>query len=218
MNLDYGEKNYLIPKKIRLITSPIKFLISKLQDNAHKFNFLNFMNANYDEDKFLNLINFNKLSKSYVLDFGSGLGYYSNFFDQNYYYGVEPNKNYYKISKKNYPNKNFFNLNFAKENPPNLFPKFQLILINGVIHHINDNDCDIIMPKLKKLLSNNGHMLVREPLPPQSLLKFKSLIYKNLDLGNYIRIKSELLKIFKNFKIIKMNFDIRSEHIELILK
>ena len=100
-----------------------------------------------------------KLDRPKILDIGCGTGEFSVFFNSNNYTGIDIEPSYINYAQKNYPGK--FVLGDATRLPFNE-KSFDKILIAGVLHHLNDNDCHKILNQAKKDLSDNGKILIME--------------------------------------------------------
>lgn len=214
MNSYNGDKNLLIKHPYNKILFPIKFFIDILQSSLSGiFRFMNFSDTDTNFNKFIK----NNYQKGMnILDFGSGFGSFAKIFDPNDYLGIEINSKYISRSKKLNPYHNFLNINLAQNKLDN---KYDLVLIYGVLHHIPNKEVKIILNNIKNALKDNGKIYIYEPLPPQSYLNIKSLIFKNLDLGNFIRTNSELISLIPNdltyeeFSLIPI-----TDHIRVVLK
>jgi 2-polyprenyl-3-methyl-5-hydroxy-6-metoxy-1,4-benzoquinol methylase len=209
-----GDKNYLIKHPYNKVLFPIKLLIDILQSSlSSMFRFMNFSSIDSNFNKFVKN-NYQKGLK--ILDFGSGFGNFAKLFDFNDYLGIEINHKYISKSRKLNSNYNFLNINLAQIK---LDRKYDLVIIYGVLHHIPNHEVRLILDNIKNSLEDRGKIYIYEPLPPQSLSNIKSLILKNLDLGNFIRTNSELISLipddftFEEFSLIP-----NTDHIRLILK
>jgi ubiquinone/menaquinone biosynthesis C-methylase UbiE len=102
-----------------------------------------------------------------ILDLGSGTGGLLKYFkDQGHnVYGIEPNYEYYKFSKKilnNVINKNFEDYNYKKN-------FFDLVLIIGTLEHVNNVQKTIKM--VNKITKKNSLMVVDSKGYPNDVLK-----------------------------------------------
>ena len=214
MNSYDGNKNFLIKHPYKKILLPIKFLIDFLQ--SYLSNLFRFMNYSSIDKNLINYINSNYKTGIKVLDFGSGFGNFAYLFEKNDYLGIDINSAYINRAKTLNPNYQFLNIDLSKFKLKN---KCDLVLIYGVLHHIPDNEVKLILMNIKNALVDNGKIYIYEPLPPQSIFNIKSLLMKNLDLGNYIRTNNELISLLPN----DLTYDEHSlipktDHIRVILK
>ena len=209
-----GNKNFLIRYPFNKILLPIKFIIDFLQSSFSGI--FRFMNYTSSDDYLTKFIQNNYQKGMGVLDFGSGFGKFANLFDYCDYIGVEINNKYISRARKLKPNYNFLNIDLSENK---LDKEFNLVLIYGVLHHIPDNQIKKIFSNILQSLADKGKIYIYEPLPPQSMFNIKSLIIKNLDLGNYIRTNDKLISLIDNSMIIEeITLLPKTDHIRLILK
>tara|TARA_B100001057_G_scaffold283490_1_gene283854 strand:+ start:80 stop:715 length:636 start_codon:yes stop_codon:yes gene_type:complete len=199
-------------KIIRILLYPIILLADFLQNNlTSKFTPMNM--GPVSEDSYSSYIKNNINKKYYVLDFGSGAGYFSSLFNPKKYLGVEINKNFVNFSRKNKPNykfrilKNNYLQNFEK--------KINLIFINNVLHHLTDKQISETFLFFKKKLNRKTKVFIIEPLFPKTFPSLEFFL-KVLDIGNNIKTKKNYLKLFKRlFKI--ENYNVRKVGIGSVL-
>jgi 2-polyprenyl-3-methyl-5-hydroxy-6-metoxy-1,4-benzoquinol methylase len=135
-----------------------------------------------------------------VLDFGCGVGTSCNLCEPNNYLGIELDGKRIEYAKATYPQYNFA-IYDGKTLPP-LDNPVDYILIVAVLHHLANEDIMNYLKQFKKILNNNGQLIIIEPC-------FKEDSYINntfmnyFDDGEYIRLEENYLSIFK-----EMNFQI----------
>ena len=102
---------------------------------------------------------------------------------KNYYVGVDLDKNYIDRAKKNAPQGNFYEMDARKLSFEN--NKFDIAIFNGVIHHMDDDLILSCLSEVKRVLKENGKVLISEPIFSKGiistiLLKLDSIaIYPN---------------------------------------
>src|SRR6476661_2658092 len=114
-----------------------------------------------------------KCGKGKVLDVGCGPGTNAEIFEGWDYVGVDLNAQYIADAQRKYPNKRFVHgdataLGLAGE-------KFPVILINSLMHHLNDSECSQLLTGIKPIMAADGSVIVQEPLTPasdQRLMRF----------------------------------------------
>ena len=156
----------------------------------------------YIFDKFRNIVhnNFNdekKIISKYLkkdkktLDFGCGAGQFSVLFKPKTYYGVDTDIKYIKFCKTNRKG-NFF---LIKSSPPYNFNKnyFDQILVSSVIHHINDKTLIIILKELRRILKNNGELMIIDHFRKKHQHNLLCKVLINLDRGKYFRDLKEVI-------------------------
>ena len=163
--------------------------------------FRNIVHNNYKNEKKNISKNFKNNKKT--LDFGCGIGQFSTMFNPDKYYGVDTDNKYIKFCKNNYKGK----FSKIKESPPYKFSKnyFDQIIVSAVIHHLEDKKLASISKEFKRILKNNGEVMIIDHFTKenQANLFCKFLIY--LDRGKYFRNPKKALNLFsKDFNIKKI--------------
>lgn len=144
-------------------------------------------------------INLYKGSAKKILDLGSGNGYLCECFDKNGYEGYELDEFLVKRAKVDYPKYKFFQSDITLLN---LNKKFDLILIIGVIHHLDNYNFNRLLGVLDKHLSKDGKLFIIEAIPPISKYNIVGKILRELDNGQYVRKTESYKKILLNkFKV-----------------
>lgn len=147
-----------------------------------------------------------------VLDIGCGPANVLNYLPKCEYYGYDIDKRSINYAKKKYSKKNFhfFCKKFNKNELKSL-PNFDLILLFGIMHHLNDKQVNSILNLCKKKMKKNSHLLTKDPI----LIENQNIIAKfliNNDRGLNVRNRRNYLRLikkhFKNlqFKIIHQSF------------
>ncbi len=133
---------------------------------------------------------------SHVLDLGCGPATNTHCFSQNYYVGVDKNKKYINKAKILYPELNFYNNDITKIEFNET--SFNLIILNSILHHLADKEVTELFQKLINYLSDNGSIIITEPLYPSHNNKIQKFTMQ-LDRGNYFRTVSEYNKLYSPF-------------------
>lgn len=130
---------------------------------------------------------------SHVLDFGSGPGIMSIFFEN--YIGIDTDKTRIITALKYYPTKKFQTIDLITSSNPYL--PFDIILFNDCVHHISNYNMKLILIDINRILKMNGIIIIREPNKNTNILTY--LITEIFENGNYIRNETEYKEIFKWF-------------------
>ena len=114
------------------------------------------------------------------------------------YTGIDIDKNYVDLASQKYPDGKFLemdarNMTFTK--------KFDIIMFNGAMHHLEDQIIVACFGEAKKFLKEGGKILVSEPIFVRT--KIISTMLLKMDRGNYIRSEEGYEKFFTNFKIVR---------------
>lgn len=131
-----------------------------------------------------------------VLDVGCGPAEILESLPEVKYFGYDVNPNYINYAKKKYGKKgNFFCRKFTNKDLKKL-PKFDYVLLLGILHHLNDDEIKELMLLIKKILKKNGNIITEDPILIQKQNPVAKLLVK-MDRGNNVRKKEEYIKIIK---------------------
>ena len=189
--------NYLY-NFFRILFYPIIILANFLQNNLTTF-FTPMNMGPVAENSYLFFIKKNIDKKEFVLDFGSGAGFFSKLFDPKKYLGTEININFVKVAKKK--NKQYKFKILKKDYLRGYKKKISLVFINNVLHHLTDNQVKQTFKYFKNNLNKKTKLLIIEPLFPKTFFSLEFFL-KVLDIGNNIKDKKNYTKLLS--KIIKI--------------
>jgi len=132
-----------------------------------------------------------------VLDIGCGPAEILSNFPKIKYYGYDINPIYINSAKKKFTNRGkFFCKKFTKNEIKHL-PKFDHILLLGVLHHLGDEEINDLIKNLKKILKKTGNIITLDNI----FISNQNLIAKfliEMDKGENVRSKKGYLNILKN--------------------
>lgn len=133
-----------------------------------------------------------------VLDLGCGTARIINYLDFKEYIGVDSNDKYINTLKTALPNKK---LTFHKCDVNVFFQnnkeQFDIVLLLGVMHHLNDNELKQCLLNIKQVLKPDGRLITIDGCMEPSLSLFARFMLKN-DRGSYVRTKEGYANIFMN--------------------
>lgn len=135
-----------------------------------------------------------------VLDAGCGTGTLAPMFPKEKYYGIDIDRDLILYAKRKYKGYKFEvgNLTNFTSNE-----KFDLVLIVGVLHHLNDRDIGKFFNSLSRNLTNDARIIVIEAIFPLNKLNFVGYLLRYFDQGKFIRSTNEYKKLVKKkFRII----------------
>lgn len=145
-------------------------------------------------------------ANSKVLEVGCGTGKIIESLPRVYYYGYDISEKYISYAKREYPLKNyfFFCKEFSNKEIQKL-PKFDFILLFGLIHHLSNDKLHQLLPVIKKVMKKNGKVITCDPIYVKNQNYISKFLIKN-DVGENVRNKNAYLKLLKKyFKKIKYN-------------
>jgi SAM-dependent methyltransferase len=103
-----------------------------------------------------------------VLDVGCGPGTNSHHFEQSEYLGIDLNERYIDYARRRW-RRNFLVADVTKYSV--VGERFDLILVNSLLHHIDTAGTHRLLSHLETLLTDDGHVHILElVLPPKSSL------------------------------------------------
>ena len=141
-----------------------------------------------------------------VLDIGCGTGEFSVFFQNAAYTGIDAEKKYIDYAQRNCKGK--FLIADASHLPfsENAFDK---VIIMGVLHHMNDEQCRRVLAEARRVLSSNGRMLVMEDIKLAEE-NFLTRFIHRFDLGKNIRNKEEYRILLQRHFAVEKEFTIQN--------
>ena len=128
-----------------------------------------------------------------VMDVACGPGTNTQFFNQADYLGIDLNESYIENARKRHRRKfavaDVRNYRVAPEE------RFDFVLVNSFLHHLNTSDVVSLLTHLKSLLTEDGHIHMLELVLPQkpSIARWLAL----QDRGKFARPLDEWREIFE---------------------
>lgn len=142
-----------------------------------------------------------------ILDIGCGTGAFAPLFNSQNYFGIDILPVYIEYAKKNckgsFEVMDATNLKFPSES-------FDRVLIMAVLHHLNDEDADMVVKEALRVLKPNGQVLIMEdskiPRLENALVRFM----QKFDKGEFIRTPEKYEKIVSPYLAIKSKKEFRN--------
>ena len=135
---------------------------------------------------------------SNVLDIGCGPAEILDSLHDVKYFGYDISSTYINYAKKKYKDRGKFYCKKFTTSEIKKLPKFDYVLLFGILHHLGDNEIKNLMKLIKKVLKRGGNIITEDPV----LIKNQNPIAKYLivnDRGNNVRKKNEYLKIIRKY-------------------
>jgi len=151
--------------------------------------------APFAEKKFAPIVSHNDLGRvRRVLDVGCGPGTNARHFGSSEYLGIDLNERYIESARRRYGN-HFIAADAAEfVTKPN--ERFDFILVNSFLHHLDTPTTRRILLNLARLLTKDGHIHILElVLPPSPSL---ARLLARADRGNFPREEAEWAQIFQD--------------------
>ena len=133
-----------------------------------------------------------------VLDIGCGPAEILDSLTKVNYFGYDINSNYINYAKKKYKEKGkFFCKKFTSKDIKNL-PKFDHILLLGILHHLNDQEINKLMKLIKKVLKKEGNIITEDPIFVENQNRIAKFIIR-MDRGNNVRDKKGYINVMEKY-------------------
>ncbi len=185
-------------KLFRFLLFPLIYSANFLQNNVTSY-FTPMNMGPVAKGSYSDFIKSRIKKKNYILDFGSGAGFFSKLFDNKKYLGVDINENFINVSRKKNPKYKYRIL--KKDYLIGYEKKINLVFINNVLHHLTNDEIFKTFKYLKNKLRKKTEFLIIEPLFPKTFLSLEFFM-KVLDIGNNIKTKKGYLDLLKKILII----------------
>lgn len=130
-----------------------------------------------------------------VLDVGCGPGTNSLFFEENDYLGLDINPDYVEHAKRRFGNRFVVADVCTYESKPE--DRFDFILLNSLLHHIDDAHTDRILGQLGEQLTPDGHIHILDLVLPEKRSVARTLALS--DRGDFPRPLGQWETIFSRY-------------------
>lgn len=188
---------------MRQLITVIDKASSVLLDNPYMFNCVRYMLAG-KQTRMKHFIKsyLNKYKCKSVLDLCSGTGDFAELTPPDaYYVGWDLNKDFVNFARKRYyskENKKFETVDILALNGQ-CHKTYDAILLISAVHHFSNEELDIILPLVHRMVKKVVIIADIIPDPPHVLQRF----FASIDRGKFIRPAKEKLRILERyFKII----------------
>jgi SAM-dependent methyltransferase len=94
-----------------------------------------------------------------VLDIGCGPGYVASYLNGCTYVGFDIDERYIQYAQSRYSDRHTFYCRPFDSSAVNLFDKFDLVLMNGLLHHLPDDQARDLINHSQAVLNTNGLLL-----------------------------------------------------------
>ena len=138
-----------------------------------------------------------------VLDIGCGPAEILEYLPKIKYFGYDINNDYISYAKKRFGDKGQFYCKKFTVNELKKIPKFDYVILFGLLHHLEEIEIKKLLINIKKALKKNGKLVTLDNV----FIENQNLIAKfliKMDRGQNVRTKKEYIRIlYKSFKKIK---------------
>jgi 2-polyprenyl-3-methyl-5-hydroxy-6-metoxy-1,4-benzoquinol methylase len=150
--------------------------------------------APFAEQKFAPVLAYNDLSRvRRVLDVGCGPGTNAHHFAGANYFGIDCNEKYIEYARKHYKG-NFLVADVTRYRAAS-GERFDFILVNSLLHHIDAPSVCRILTHLSTLLTNDGHVHILDLVLPRHTSI--ALLLARMDRGKFPRPIDQWCEMFE---------------------
>ena len=163
--------------------------------------FQTLVGANRWRRKFLESFLLNKIpANATVLDVGCGTCNALSLLPPSVnYIGIDRNESYINQAKKRYRGRNAIFLCEALSNQlPHFIEKVDAVLMLGILHHLNDDECAAIFSVCSSILNPGGFLLTLDPAYAQGQSKLAKFVVSR-DRGSAVREADGYANIAKKY-------------------
>ena len=121
-----------------------------------------------------------------VLDVGCGPGFVIEYLPEVDYVGTDIHQTYIAHAKKRYGSRGEFHCLELSAGNVDQFGQFDLVLLNGVLHHIDDNGVTELLGLLCKNLTDKGRAITLDGCFREKMSPISRYLIRN-DRGQYVR-------------------------------
>lgn len=130
-----------------------------------------------------------------ILDFGCGIGILAPLFPHKKYLGFDKDEKAIAFAKAGHPRYSFV---VADATNLKLNKKFDLIIVVGVLHHLDNKEAKAALKTMRFLLTNNGVILIIEPIPPIYKWNILGRFLRASDKGHFVRKMQDYKKLVRD--------------------
>jgi SAM-dependent methyltransferase len=132
-----------------------------------------------------------------ILDLGCGPASYTHLFSCQDYLGIDIAWEYIRYSRNKYPDYKFIKCNFLDLEEYSVGEanhKFDVILANGLLHHLDDKTASEYLLKAKSILNDGGYLIAIDGCIYQMQSRLRRFIVLS-DRGKFVRTPEEYLSL-----------------------
>ncbi len=129
-----------------------------------------------------------------VLDVGCGPGFVIEYMPQVEYVGTDIDRRYIDYANKRYGNRGKFHCVELNRDNADQFRNFDLILLNGVLHHIDDEGVIALLKLLRDSLREKGRVMTLDGCYYDSMSSWSRFFLRN-DRGQFVRTEPAYLSL-----------------------
>jgi len=177
--------------------------VCNLEENNELYN----KKIRHEVEKVRNFTNGHYNKKSYILDIGCGIGFWSEFFskDAAKIVGVDFSQECIDKAKLSADRKKIFNVEFIQSNVESFFYSkcfFDLVWMSGILIYLDDADLKLLLSNLQSMMKNGSIIILRDATSLHNerfIINDKFSDELNLNYSAIYRTSHEYIDIFKSY-------------------
>jgi SAM-dependent methyltransferase len=131
-----------------------------------------------------------------ILDIGCGPASILDLLPEVHYIGYDPNPRYISAAQTRFGTRGRFHSGYLTEIPPAECGTFDIVLANGVLHHLSDAEARDILRLAGEALRPEGHLVTRDGCREESQNKLARFLL-NSDRGYFVRTQTAYEALFR---------------------
>lgn len=113
------------------------------------------------------------------------------------YVGYDPNPDYIADAQRRYGSRGQFHVGTLTELRPDQLESFDIVLANGVLHHVSDNAATSLLEMASYALKPGGRMVTRDGCYEPGQSAFVQFLMR-MDRGRFVRTQTEYEALFRD--------------------
>lgn len=133
-----------------------------------------------------------------ILELGCGGGNLAPIFSPAAYYGFDPSEDRIEAARRENPGYRFGAGSVGDPDFLELLPQFDFIFCHGVLHHLDDRQCQLVIGGIRDRARKPATFVVIEPILPPLWRNPPGWILAKMDDGEYVRTPANWRQILGN--------------------
>lgn len=129
-----------------------------------------------------------------VLDIGCGPGYAITYFPEPQYFGFDVSPRYIRYARSRFSAHGKFSCSIFDESTAKLVPPADVVLLMGLVHHLNDDAAVALLTTIKRVMKPDGRLITLDGGYRRGQARIARMFLDN-DRGEHIRDEQGYAKI-----------------------
>jgi SAM-dependent methyltransferase len=121
-----------------------------------------------------------------ILDVGCGPAYYIDHFSAVEYYGFDTDEGYIRHARDRWKGRGRFHCEQLSEQRLSELPKFDGVMLMGLLHHLNDAECNALLAMVGGALAPEGRVVALDTCSDRQLTPMARWLAEH-DRGEFVR-------------------------------